>query len=679
MKKITIDMETRSRVELKASGSHVYACDPSTQVFCVAVKEGGGQTRIWVADYFLDIMNTWLHSTSVKTQLQKEWASFQRDYVISEEEAQRILSEADTVEAHNANFEMDIYAGVLKTWPRIPLRKWRCSAAKAAAAALPRSLAGAGNALGLIQRKDKQGYFNMMKLCKPRKPTKNNAAEWNEDPEDLLNLFKYCMQDVDSEYELSQALPDLNNKEQEVWFVDRIINSRGLGVDVEAAKGSMKIIEEYNIRLLAEFEATTGGEVSSPRKVAKTLDWLRGQGLFEIEDLKSDTVKEYLKRDDLTPEAVRVLEIRQSLSKSSTAKFSSMVGANSDQRLRGTTMYHGATTGRWAGRRIQPHNMPRKMPDNYEGVVELSKAGDLETLELLYGDPMQALSGSIRAFIQASPGHELLCADYSSIEGRKLAWLAGEEYVVQNYVDGKDAYCVFSSQITGVDYEEILSGYEKGEAKYDAMRFEGKTGELACGYQGGQAAIARFAPNMPISRREEIVQIWRANRPETVKFWSMMEEMALSAVHTKKVYTYNNIKWGVRGEFLHCVLPSGRILSYYDPQVLVKETPWGEQKASTSFMGVDERGKWSRQYTYGGKLVENIVQAVARDLLAEALLRLESKGYKVVLHVHDEIIVEVKAGTGSVEELISIMCEAPDWAIGCPVAASGFRTKRYHK
>jgi DNA polymerase len=343
-------------------------------------------------------------------------------------------------------------------------------------------------------------------------------------------------------------------------------------------------------------------------------------------------------------------------------------------------MYYGASTGRWSGKRIQPHNMPRKMPDDFEGVIATVKDRDLETLELLYGDPMQALSGSIRGFICAAPGYDLICADYSSIEGRVLAWLAKEDYIVQNYYDGKDAYCVFASQITGLSYDEILNGHQKKIKKYEEVRFEGKTGELACGFQGGEAAIKRFAPDMLIERRKKIVYLWRSSRPMTIKFWIGMERYAKSAIQTGKTYTWNNIKWGMSNGFLHCRLPSGRLLSYYKPSLRMKDTPWGEPKATISFMGVDSITKrWERQYTYGGMLVQNIVQAVARDLLAEALVRLEDKGYPVVLHVHDEAIGEVPEGTGSVNEFVGIMSAIPQWAIGCPIEAEGFRTKRYRK
>lgn len=684
---LTIDVETRSEVDLKRAGSWVYAEHPSTEIICMALKEGNSKTYLWINDYFKQI---YLDNLTEHLPL------------ISYYEAITLINQSDTIEAHNVFFEKAIYENVLFDWPEIPEHKWRCSAAKASFYALPRALDDACQALGLSQRKDKEGYFVMMKMCKPRKPTKLNKAKWHEDPEDLLTLLKYCIQDVEAEYALSQALRDLSPKEQQIWSVDQIINKRGLYVDTKAAQAAIDLIAEYESRLLNEFKSITK-TVNSPKQVAKTLDWLTTRGV-KLRNLTKSTVSKVLEKD-LPPDIRRALEIRQSLAKSSTAKFKQMVlGASSDSRMRDITMYSGASTGRWAGKRIQPHNMPRKMPDDFEEIIDLVKDRDLESFELLYGDPMQALSGSIRGFICAAPGYDLICADFSAIEGRVLAWLAEEDYIIQNYFDGKDPYIVFASQIFGINYQEIFTGVEVKNKKYDEMRFDGKTGELACGYQGGERAIKQFAPEMPIKRRKEIVRLWRSNRPMTVKFWKDMEAYAVSAVTTGLTYTWNKIKWGMNNNFLHCKLPSGHLLSYYKPLVEDKtkyayidkegSIAWldspnkkGERlperdfiKPTISFMGVDsETKKWKRQSTYGGKLAENIVQAVARDLLAEALVRLEAKSYPIVLHVHDEAISEVPKGEGSVKEFVNIMAATPGWAFGCPIGAEGFRTKRYKK
>jgi DNA polymerase len=710
--KLTIDFETRSEAPLKQCGAHIYANHPSTEVMCLAVKVDDEPTRIWIPEYFVN---------KIPIRMLQQHYGIGHTLLAKRELSSLIIGQAETIEAHNVFFERCIYNFCLSNysgnWPVVPVEKWRCSAAKAASYALPRSLDGACTALGLPITKDKQGSFIMHKLCKPRKPTKNNPAKWHEKPEDLLALFKYCIQDVDAEHGLSKALRDLSQRELKIWQVDQEINTRGIHVDVKAAAATIKLIEKHKKNINKEFKKITG--LSSPTQVAKTLKWLANKN-FKLKDLTKASVEKALKRNP-PPDVRRVLEIRQVIGKSSTAKFKAMIkGADEvDDRMRDTLLYHGAATGRWAGRRIQLHNMPRKMPDDFENIIEAVSSGglDSEDFKLLYGDPMQILSGCIRGYICAATGKKYMCADYSSIEGRGLAWVAEEDYILQNYFDGKDAYCIFASQIHGVPYQTILDGHIAGIKKYSDMRFEGKTGELACGYQGGEAAIARFAPDMPMRRRRQIVKLWRENRPRSKAFWKETEELALSAVATGLTYTHPNnlIRWGMKGSFLHCCLPSGRLLSYYSPSITettlyayeVHEvedkdgekivhtfTTWDKRpnlkfkrlpdkdftKPSLQFWGVDsETGKWRKQQTYGGKLTENIVQAIARDILAEALVRLEANSYPVVMHVHDEAIAEVDKNVGNVKEFCDIMCQVPKWATGFPIAAEGFETIRYRK
>ena len=712
--KLTIDFETRSRASLTKCGPHVYAEHPSTQVICMAVKVDNTPAGIWIPNYFLHKIEA-LHSHKVNRIVSPKQDLLYGMPLFPASRVRSLIYIADTIEAHNAFFEKCIYYTRLHDWPKILEHKWRCSAAKAAAFSLPRGLDDACQVLNLPIRKDKQGSFVMHKLCKP-----NNKGQWNENPEDLLALFRYCIQDVEAEYGLSEALRDLSSRELKIWQVDQRINARGLHVDTTAAANAISMIESYKVKLKAEFLDITK-TVGSPTQVAKYLEWLKSKDLV-LKDLTKDTVSKALEKE-LPLDVKRSLEIRQALSKSSTAKFKAMViGASTDNRMRDILMYQGAGPGRWAGKRIQPHNMPRKMPDNFEEIVDGLYDGmtDYEVFSMLYGDPMKTLSGCVRGFICAAPGKELTCADYSSIEGRGLAWVAEEEYIIQNYYDGKCAYCVFASQIHGINYQVIKDGHEADIKKFSDMRFEGKTGELACGYQGGEAAIARFAPDMPKKRRQEIVSLWRDNRPKTKQFWRDIEELAVCAVTTGLTYTHQNglIKYGMSKDFLHCRLPSGRIISYFHPRIVEttlfayevttveKNKETGELEATVSveyskkdnlkhkrlpkkdftrptirFWGVDsETKKWVEQDTYGGKLTENIVQGIAGDILSEALIRFDEHGkYPVVLHVHDEVIAEVPKGTGDIEEFIKIMTTVPSWAVGFPIAANGFITRRYHK
>lgn len=646
--KVTIDFETRSRCELKSSGPWVYAEDPSTEVLCMAMMQDDQPPLIWAPVWVRDIIG----ASGLP--------------MVDGEIVQSILEAADTIEAHNVAFERSILEKKL-AW-KIDPKKYRCSAAKAAAHSLPRDLEGAGRAIGLAVQKDKEGSFLMRRMCKP-----TIGGKWIQDRASLIRLCQYCMQDVRAEYALSEALRDLSPAELQVWQTDQEINRRGIRVDVELARTAMQLVADYEGRALAEFRCLTGFD--SPRQVPLLVKWLRGQGA-KINDVTKATVIKLLAHPAVPPNVKRVLEIRQSLGKSSLAKLLAFVNAaNADGRARDTMMYHGASTGRWSGKRIQPHNFPREGLPNCEDFLGMVRNRDIDSIEIFYGDLMPALSKSLRSFIKAEAGYELVCADFNAIEGRVLAWLAREDYVLENYRQKRDAYCVFAEQIQGgkYSYKEILEGHHAGDKKYSAMRFEGKTGELACGYQGGEAAVKRFAPDMPVERRIEIVGIWRRNRPKTVAFWREIETMVKTAIARPGALVNNGmIAWGFDEKFLRCRLPSGRLISYYGP--------WLSEEGQIKFWGVNSVTKqWEENETYGGKLTENVVQAISRDLLAAAIMRLEKAGKPVVMHVHDEVISEVPKGSTSIEEYIEIVTALPAWAKGLPLAAEGFITERYRK
>jgi DNA polymerase len=408
----------------------------------------------------------------------------------------------------------------------------------------------------------------------------------------------------------------------------------------------------------------------------------------------------------------RVLQIRQLLSKSSVTKYQAMLDrAAEDNRARHTLMYHGAGTGRWTGSGIQPQNFPKGKIKEMDQLVTAIKQGNADYIEFFYGDIMSVLSSGIRGAITAKKGYDLICADFSSIEGRALAWLAGEIEIIGNYRKGLDPYIVFASQLFPSNpYEKIYRGYSGGVSKFEDMRFDGKTGELACGYQGGHSAIGRFAPMMPLKRRQEIVDTWRSNRQLTVSYWYDMDRIATLAVQKPgKAIGFRGIYYSVVDGFLHCKLPSGRLLSYYDPKIELKEIkydkicpvckgagalPLGrckacggkgftretfEKEAITYMKQNSQSFKWERTATYGGKLVENITQAVARDIMVEAMLRVEAAGYPLILTVHDEIIAEVPKVFGSLQEFEKLMTISPSWASDLPIGAAGWRGERYRK
>ena len=668
MKKLTIDFETRSAAPLKKCGAAAYAQHPSTEVICLAMKRDGRLPMIWFSPNF-------------RFPECSEWEKLPR---LFDADIPKLLAEADVIEAHNAQFEYFVWKYVMPKYgfAMFDVSKLRCSAAKAAMYGLPRDLAGACMAAGVPQQKDLEGSRLMMKLCKPRRPRKEEMLRdpdwqtrtyWYGTPEEFAREGAYCLQDVRAEEALSDALPDLPPAEQKLWQLDLAINDRGVRVDVPAVRGILACVEKHSAAMTREFQAMTG--LSSPRQRDATLRLLVSLGA-QMEGLTAKDVETALKTTE-NDTAKRILEIRKSLSKSSTAKYQAFLDARcADDRVRGCFMYHGAGTGRWTGRLIQPQNFPRGTFPDVEPCIGFFENGDLESVELLYGDPMVAASTCIRGMIVPAEGKEFVCADYSSIEGRVLAWLAGEETALDVYRSGRDPYKVAAAAIYHIPYEEVQK----------PQRQIGKVAELALGYQGAMGAFnamaAGYGVRVPDNEVSDIVEKWRDSRPFTTRLWRELEKACRAAVEGNgKVFLYRGIKFALRGRrMLAMHLPSGRNLWYANPRIEPKVMPWGETKEVIAFDGVNSvTRKWGTQYLYGGLLAENATQATARDLLVSGMFHVEVAGYPVVMHVHDEMIAEVPAGFGSVEEFEKLMCALPPWAEDLPLKAEGWRGTRYRK
>jgi len=668
---LTIDFETRSACDLKKSGAYRYAEDPTTDVMCLAVKQDDGPVRIWIP-------------------LWAELIFGGRAGAINDGSLRMLMEEADTIQAHNAQFERAIWRHVMGRYgfEDTPLEKWRCTAAKAAAMGLPRSLARACVAAsGVHEVKDAVGYKVMMKMCKPRKPRKKEReanpawAEtlyWHEDPAEYQILLDYCLQDVQAEYALGQALPDLKPTEQALWFLDQKINDRGLHIDLESIEAMIQATEEFEQKTNAETASISHGVLKSTRQQQAMLLFLRVCGC-DLPDLTRQTVEATLERKDLDPRARRLLEIRQLAAKSSVKKLQSMaVTACSDSRVRGSLLYWGATrTGRWAGKLIQPHNLPRGTlkPDEVEDALWSFRNFGCGFFE----DPLGTASSCLRGLITAGPGHDLLAADFSNIEGRCAAWLAEEAWKIRAFREydagtGPDLYCLAYSKAFGVPLSMITK----------EQRFIGKVQELSLQYQGWVGAFSTMAANYGVSLpEEEVVDIcgrWRNAHPKIVNFWRVVEEGAIRAIETGRQFKVGRLTFGVRGQYLHMRLPSGRLLSYNKPRVVERVDRYKRQKKSVEYMGLNTMiNKWTRLHTYGGKLFENAIQAIARDVMAEAMLRVEAAGYPIVLTVHDEILCEVPQGQKSAVEFQRLMTTLPTWATGLPVAVAGWRGQRYRK
>lgn len=672
MKKLTIDFETRSAADLKKMGAAAYAQHPTTEVICLALKWEGEEPVIW-------------YSPNFRTpEIAKGIPA--KNLVKTDADVKTMVESADAIEAHNAQFEFFIWKYVMPRYgfDMFDSSKLCCSAAKAAMFGLPRDLAGACAASGVPQQKDKEGSRLMMSLCKPRKALKAEMLRdpdwetrlyWRGTPEDFVRLGLYCLQDVRAEEALSTALPELPESEQRVWQLDLAINDRGIGVDSNAAAAILECVNRHSDNLTKEFQRMTG--LQSPKQRDATLKHLVALGV-EMDGLTKADVEKALNETD-NDAAKRVLEIRQSLSKSSTAKYQAFLDAKGDgDRIRGCFMYHGAGTGRWAGRIIQPQNFPRGSFSDVEPCIAMFESGDIEGVKMMYGDPMVAASTCIRSMIVPRKGHDFVCADYSSIEGRVLAWIAGEETALDVYRKGRDPYKVAAAAIYQTPYEEINK----------QQRQVGKVAELALGYQGSVGAFNAMAVGygvtLPEDQVEKIVSKWRDSRPQTVALWRELENACRSAItHQGTVYSYRSVKFvtrGKHGKMLAMRLPSGRCLWYANPRIEPKEMSWGETKNVVAFDGVNSTTrKWGTQYLYGGLLAENVTQATARDLLVNGMFNLEKYGYPVVMHVHDEVVAEVPEGFGSVEDFEQLMCYTPEWAAGIPLKAEGWRGKRYKK
>lgn len=652
--KLHCDFETRSCADLKVVGLDNYAKHPSTAPWCMAFSFDDEDVLCWpVTGHVEDAL----------------------DHVRA----------GGTVYAHNAAFELAIWNNICVPrygWPSLAPEQMRCTMAMAYAQALPGSLEKAAAAVGISQQKDMAGGRLMLQMAKPRSEA---PLTWWDEPDKLQALYEYCRQDVRVERELEKRLMPLSPDEQALWVLDQKINSRGIHVDIPNITAALKLVEKEKSRLDKEMQDATQGFVSVCSEVKRIGDWLRLQGL-ELPGLAKADVLDALQLDTLPPACRRVLLLRQEAGKTSTAKLKAMKeAASADGRVRGTMQYHGAGTGRWAGRRIQPHNMPRPAFKLKEIEDAIGNFGNPDYLSCFYGSPLSVVSSSLRSLISAGHDHELLAADFSNIEGRGLAWLAGEERKLARFRafdagTGPDIYKATAAAILGKPVASITDN--------ERQTF-GKVPELACGFGGGVGAFQQMAKTYLVKVSNEVAERakngWRADNPAIVNYWYALEGAANDAVlNAGRKYSVGlkgrEVVFKVAGSFLWCKLPSNRVLCYPYPTIKAIETPWGELKDQVHYMTVDGlSNKWVETHTYGGKLAENVTQALCRDLLVAAIRNVEAAGYPVVLHVHDEVVAEVKKDFGSLEEYETLCSKMPAWAQGLPVVAKGWRGERYRK
>lgn len=577
--------------------------------------------------------------------------------------------------AFNANFEITYISAFLHTV--LQMDQWECTMIRSAMCGLPLGLDASSKVLGLAQEKMAAGKALINYFSKPCKPTKANGFRTRNLPihdMDKWNLFKqYCGQDVEVERAVRTKLDFfvMPVAERKLWVLDQEINRRGVMLDKRLVCNAIAMDAASKERLTKQAVGITG--LDNPNSAAQLKQWLIDELGEDIENVSKETIKELLSRVD-SEEIKTVLRNRQESAKTSVKKYSTMAAAVcKDGRVRGMLQFYGANrTGRWAGRLVQLHNLPQNHLVDLDLARQLVQGNDLDMLEMLFGNVPDTLSQLIRTAFVAKTNHRFIVADFSAIEARVIAWLADEAWRLNVFNTHGKIYEASASQMFSVPIEDVKKG--------STLRQKGKVAELALGYQGGPGALtAMGALKMGLEENElqGLVDAWRSANPSIVRLWGEVGRAAMQAVTIGGSFVIRHgIKFIKRGAFLCIDLPSGRTLYYARPHIANNQ--FGSK--ALKYEGMNQTTKqWGVQDTYGGKLVENIVQAIARDCLALTMRRLEKAGYCIVMHVHDEVILETESGTGSLDEACEIMGRPIKWAPGLPLRADGYETTYYKK
>lgn len=649
---VRLDFETRSTVDLRETGAYPYFDDPTTDVMCVAYAFDDEEPVLW---YPWDTVDDRL-----------------ADHV----------KEGLPMIAWNAQFERLCWRSIMSkrySWPEAKLEQFHCSMAAAAMRGMPLKLEQSAIALGLEETKDIEGYRLMMKMTKPRR-IEGKKIVWWESLEDMRRLGEYCKQDVRTERAISKILGwQLPEGERKVWLFDQQINDRGIGLDRKACEGAVVVADKALDAVDAELDTITGGGVSITSASALT-NWLQSQGL-DVSSVAKPAVRAMLGRPQMA-NVRRVLELRQEAAKSSVAKYRKMLDyCTTDHRMHGLLQYHGAHTGRWAGRGVQPQNFPRGNVKDPEGFIPFIQAGDYESIALLES-PMDVLSSALRCSMMALGDYTLYTADFAAIEARVVAWLAGQESMLELFRNGGDPY---------IDIGESIFGYEVKKGSME--RFVGKTAVLGLGFQMGwkrfkESCLAQGGVDISEELARTSVSIYREKNDHIKALWAVLEAAVMKAMKSPRSevpLAMCDVTFRYEGLWLECRLPSGRSLWYYDPLITQVPLPWsGDEGEALHRDQVQPIGlnsvtrQFERYGLYGGLLAENITQAVARDILVASMFRVQEAGFNVLLTVHDEVVTE-RLERGKLEQFLSLMAQPPDWAKTCPVGVEGWEGKRYRK
>lgn len=664
---MNVDIETYSDVDIREAGAYAYAQSPTFEILLIGYRIDGGPVKV------LDLTDekNLGKSGALLNERQKQFSR------ACDEFFNALISPDYIKTAYNANFERTCLASFLKE--PMPPEQWRCSAVRAATLGLPATLGAVGEALGLPEdkQKDKIGKSLIQYFCKPCKPTKTNGERTRNLPEDApekwQQFVEYNRQDVVTESAILDKLSvyPIPEDEQNLWELDQKMNDNGVRLDMPFVEKILDYDAVYQERLKAEARDITG--LDNPNSLAQLKEWYKEQFGVEIKSLTKDTIPEIIKFLDGHPDAVRMLKIRQELGKTSIKKYAAMKNAVCrDNRLRGILQFYGANrTGRWAGRIVQVHNLPQNKIPDIDLARELVASDDFKTLEMLFEGTPFVLSQLIRTAFIPSDGCRFCVADFSAIEARVIAWLAGEQWRLDVFRTHGKIYEASASQMFHVPLENIKKGSK--------LRQQGKVAELALGYGGAFGAIKAMDKDgsIPDDEIPMLVANWRKASPNICKFWRSAEMAAKTAIQERRtVKLKNGIAFSYINQILFITLLSGRKLAYYDAKL--EETGKGE---SITYAGVEQQTKrWGRLETWGGKLVENIVQATARDCLAVTMQRVSNAGYDIVMHVHDEIICDVpKTDKNALKTITDIMAEPVPWGEGLPLRGDGYETAFYKK
>jgi DNA polymerase len=647
---ISIDIETFSDIDLGKCGVYRYAESPSFDILLFSYSMDDGQIKP------IDLAG---------------------GEKLPEEIINALMDESIIKTAFNANFErvclMKYLCRVLGKEVYLDPSSWRCSEVQAAMLGLPLHLEGVAQVLQLEEQKMSEGKALIRYFCMPCKPTVANGGRTRNLPSDAPEKWEqfkaYNIRDVGVELAIRKKLEKypIPEAEHDLYILDQKINDRGFQADMNFVMQAITCDRQFSVAATEKAYELTGLE--NPNSVAQLKDWLVSRGV-EVESLSKKNVQELV--GETEGEVKEALKLRLLMAKTSVRKYEALERAVcSDGRVHGLLQFYGANrTGRWAGRLVQVQNLPQNHLEDLKLARDLVKEGRFEDIELLFGNIPGVLSELIRTAFVPKEGHRFIVADFSAIEARVISWLAGEKWRLEVFASHGKIYEAAASMMFHVPIEEVTKG--------SPLRQKGKISELACGYGGGVGALkAMGALEMGVEEDElqGLIDNWRTANPRIVNFWWEVDKAAITAVKERTKTRTHGIIFTYQSGMLFVTLPSGRNLVYVKPKLMLNK--FGRE--GLTYEGIGATKKWERIETYGPKIVENIVQATSRDLLADAMLRLDRAGFAIVAHVHDEVICEVPEGKSSVEEICSFMSKGPKWAQGLPLTADGYECEFYQK